>query len=469
MILQAKWAFMLLLLCISTTALRSELALIELLLLPAVAAEPLARKLFRASITAHGDIADASIPSALSGSSSGKQDGKDNISKFNLVEPELARGLASVASQMRYWSSANLGNTTSLQANNNTKFLLFDIDVGGLNNIRIGWEVAGVIALQTGRTLILPPATALYLIDRGPTYFHPPIKGSKSKMEDFINLSQLQLGLPALSFNTFRTTHSKELGIDQDLSDQEVLNAFESHPEIKTISPSRPELCDLFRYQYEREHKFLYVKHVKGGRLFSCSRWWDLGQPELTFNEHAWPLSALATSLLQNNFVWHEEVFELAAPIVNDLGILKYNSLHARYGDLQFKTSKQPAESIAAKWFLSDRGRKLFGNNTLYIATDNMGDSLIQAFRQRVIVAKWSKDYFENPNSPIAGLIKQKGALRIHQLKGPVEQLVCAFGKIFLGTKFSTFSGHINQLRMRVQAMKHLPLQTQVIHHTDTF
>jgi hypothetical protein len=78
--------------------------------------------------------------------------------------------------------------------------MLFDIDIGGLNNIRIGWENAGLIAYHTGRTLVLPQAMPYYLIDAGPGVDY---RGSVSLMEDFINLPQLQRGLRVMTFGEF--------------------------------------------------------------------------------------------------------------------------------------------------------------------------------------------------------------------------------------------------------------------------
>jgi len=438
-------------------------------LLPSVASKARGAGLMRTEIMPHGQVVDKDTEGAstMPDRVASRHSDQESIATSSFADPVLfQRSLAIVASRMRYWSNTTGGGMVPGQASNNSKFLLFDFDEGGLNNLRLGWEVAGIIALVTNRTLVLPPASAMYLIDCGPPYFHPPMVGSKSNMEDFINMAQLKSGIPALSFSEFRATHGEDLGIAQDLSDQEVMNTWEGLSEAKTISPADNELCELKTYHVQQ--KVLYVQRTgENGRLFGCSMWWDLGQMHFTLEGHDWPLPARASSVLQNNFVWHPEVFELAAPVINELGLFEYNSLHARYGDLQFQESRQSAESIAETWFLSELGQKIFGNKTLYISTDDMSDSLIQKFRERGIDAKWSKDYFENPSSPIASLIEKKGAVRINQLKGPVEQIVCAFGQIFLGTKKSTFSAYINQLRMMVGAPQHGPHQEHLLYHTN--
>ena len=44
------------------------------------------------------------------------------------------------------------------------RFLAFDVDLGGFNNILMQFEIMVVLASLTGRTLVLPPATPFYLL-----------------------------------------------------------------------------------------------------------------------------------------------------------------------------------------------------------------------------------------------------------------------------------------------------------------
>ena len=47
------------------------------------------------------------------------------------------------------------------------KYVTFEPDVGGWNNIRMQMETVLVFAAATGRTLVLPPDQPMYLLDKG--------------------------------------------------------------------------------------------------------------------------------------------------------------------------------------------------------------------------------------------------------------------------------------------------------------
>lgn len=51
------------------------------------------------------------------------------------------------------------------EKNKGTKYMTFETDLGGWNNIRLQVEICLILAHVTGRTLILPGAQVLYLLD----------------------------------------------------------------------------------------------------------------------------------------------------------------------------------------------------------------------------------------------------------------------------------------------------------------
>jgi len=46
------------------------------------------------------------------------------------------------------------------------KFVVFEPDRGGWNNIRMAAETAMIFAHATGRTLVMPPTMVFYLLDK---------------------------------------------------------------------------------------------------------------------------------------------------------------------------------------------------------------------------------------------------------------------------------------------------------------
>merc|ERR1719160_1660856 len=56
---------------------------------------------------------------------------------------------------------------------------------------------------------------------------------------------------------------------------------------------------------------------------------------------------------------------------------------------------------------------------------------------------------------PLVNVLKTYSPARISNLCGVVEQLICTFGKVFIGSEKSTFTGYIERMRLYAQAPTH--------------
>jgi hypothetical protein len=77
------------------------------------------------------------------------------------------------------------------------KYLLFEPDRGGWNNIRMAAETAIILAHATGRTLVLPPQRDFYLLNRNKN------EKDKSTFDKFFDLQKIAESLDMIDMHTF--------------------------------------------------------------------------------------------------------------------------------------------------------------------------------------------------------------------------------------------------------------------------
>eukprot|EP00443_Scrippsiella_acuminata_P023779 CAMPEP_0115361734 /NCGR_PEP_ID=MMETSP0270-20121206/102351_1 /TAXON_ID=71861 /ORGANISM="Scrippsiella trochoidea, Strain CCMP3099" /LENGTH=218 /DNA_ID=CAMNT_0002784301 /DNA_START=133 /DNA_END=786 /DNA_ORIENTATION=- len=86
------------------------------------------------------------------------------------------------------------------------RYVTMEVDFGGFNNIRQGFEVVLAAALLTGRTLVLPPSRGWYLINWGPQTRNKhteDTKKSTSLMSHFFDIAQLRKFIPVITTDEF--------------------------------------------------------------------------------------------------------------------------------------------------------------------------------------------------------------------------------------------------------------------------
>merc|ERR1712232_1385765 len=159
-------------------------------------------------------------------------------------------------------------------------------------------------------------------------------------------------------------------------------------------------------------------------------------------------------ALLTHGFVWHSYAFSIASKVIGYLGLFEYNALHGRYGDLQYQEVKTRPSQIFQNW-----PSLLEGVKFLYISSDNpeLFDTVDFG---RVQPIRWA-DLFTAKTGELLNTERRKYTPeRWFKLTGPVEELICTYSKLFIGTRASSFSGHIERMRIHAKA----PVQRVLTH-----
>jgi len=328
------------------------------------------------------------------------------------------------------------------------KYLLFTADAGGLNNIRIGWEMTGLVAQHTGRTLVLPPPAPIYLLDWGDrlTGFLPASlkdQGTKTNVSDMLNLKQLKTMLPTLTWDEFqqRTGLTWEAAMKQAaMVDSKKVSTCEALPDYNAVSA-----------------KILFMSGDGDRREgFSCGEWSERGGPK---QELADGVGSRGYALLTHGFMWHDDAFQIAAKVVNYLGLFNYIALHARYNDFEQNFGKQPEPQEVV-----DRLSPWLGPGVkFYIASDEP-KKFAGLNMHSANVVMWADLLGEATNGLLTKEKARFSEERWFKLTGPVEELICAFSKVFVGSQQSSFSGHIQAMRIQAEA----PVTSRIL-NTDDF
>ena len=97
----------------------------------------------------------------------------------------------------RFYKEDCYASPLRLRLGPHRKYLLFEPDRGGWNNIRMAAETAIILAHATGRTLVVPPQRDFYLLNRN--------KNSKDKstFSKFFDLQKIAESLDMIDMDTF--------------------------------------------------------------------------------------------------------------------------------------------------------------------------------------------------------------------------------------------------------------------------
>jgi len=362
-----------------------------------------------------------------------------------------------------YWDNVKSDDRpNNLPKPDKNKYLTFEIDIGGFNNIRESFEVNIICAILTGRVLVIPPASPWYLIDWGPITRGKQSKGKNELVTDFaeiFNMKALNSAMPCgiLTHEEFYNKESKNLNIPENTKNSDknwkewvrkqagitekdkVIICKDKQDKIKGLDFKISEKWDFsnddkdYKYSDKLKNATLLHQPVSWNTRFLCK----IYDKSLVIDNN---ILDYYLNIIKKGVRYSEEIFQIAEDIVKLLGgFAKYSSFHIRRNDLQYKDVFIDSDNS-----YNNIKKILLKGENIYIATDEMKNDFFKAFENNGHkVFKWDdvtykKDgpsYTKNTNKKINP-----------KLEGMIEQIVCASGRNFIGTEMSTFSDYIRIL-----------------------
>ena len=359
---------------------------------------------------------------------------------------------------------------TDATAADEPKFLSFEPDQGGWNNIRMSFENLVILAAATGRTLVLPPRAPFYLLawgrDGARTF------GSFFSMDNVVSkrISIITMAefLALHGEQVLRVTHD-ELTQLQPLGDMCLYQRGEPdhcenlwthfrpvgwQPHLKVTKQCLIFDEDVFRGKKQQPTDMTKVQRFCGKErtaMYYNDTWtkprllhWNAAAvDEYRLLDHFYTSMFFTNPVIENYMKrlirdalhYNDEIQCAAGKIVRALHdeFPVMSSWHVRRGDFQYKATRLSIE----EWYNNTKSF-LHKGEALYIATDERNRTffapLTETYGHAVKFLDDFADTFHLKDMDPAYL-------------GMIDTIVASHGRTFTGTWFSTFSGYINRLR----------------------
>lgn len=341
------------------------------------------------------------------------------------------------------------------------KYVTFEPDEGGFNNVRMALEIFVLFALATGRTLVLPDEYPMYLLGQ---------QGVVHDFDDFYDVERWTKYVDVLPMHKFL---EKE-GLTGQLKDGEMppgnatrfdrrrplweyirraTDIFPVGPDSHVIGFNLPanittseELIDYrpdFKMFSQGRQLLQYGPDLQAKKALHFTSVMDGGNRYLahfySFLYFADPQAdAFTKRFVRDHMHYKDEIFCRAAKVVDLLhaegkneALEPYDAIHIRRGDFQFTSTRLEAEEIFRT--VED---VIVPGSLVYVVTDESNATFFDAVRDRYRL-RFYKDFHSQ-----AGLEDMNP-----NLTGMVEQVIASGARTYVGTYFSTFTGYITRMR----------------------
>lgn len=362
----------------------------------------------------------------------------------------------------RTWRDEELAWSSSFKSKHgeDPKYVTFEPDEGGFNNIRMALEIVVVFALATGRTLVLPDKYPMYLLGKGGALqefgdFYDISSWEKylevMPMHEYLKKEGLTGGLknkerPPGNATTFdrqkplwdyirRATdvfpvgpdgHVVAFGLPEHVNTSQALHKY--HPEADAIIDGR----NLLRYGSDlHARKSLHFTSMYNGGKRYLAHFYGF----LYFADQK--VDAFMKRFVRDHMHYRNDIFCRATKMIDLLRRNAsdknggYDAIHIRRGDFQFKEARLDIEGIfKAVEDVIDPG------SLVYIVTDEKNSTFFDPVRD-LYRLRFYEDFYK-----AAGLEDMDP-----NLTGMVEQIIASGARTFVGTYFSTFTAFITRMR----------------------
>jgi len=345
------------------------------------------------------------------------------------------------------------------------KYVTFEPDVGGFNNMRMAFDNFVLFALATGRTLVLPDKYPMRLSKKeraldGLSDFY-----DVSAWKAYVNVIPMQEFLEKQNMTGFFTDEERRACNASTFQERapfwEVIrratDVFPVGPDDRVIAFGLPENVTTREELLEYRPAFDPFSHGRQLLLYGPElhakktlHFESVARGKLRYLAHFYGFLYFADSRVDRfmkRFVrgyihYKDEIFCRAAKVVDLLhadgggggqGAGAYDAIHSRRNDFQEQYSQT---NFTAEEIFRQVEDVIVPGSLVYVVTDESNMKYFDTVRDRYRL-RFLHDFYE-----AAGLKDMDP-----NFTGMLEQLIASGARLYVGTYFSTFTSYITRLR----------------------
>jgi hypothetical protein len=331
----------------------------------------------------------------------------------------VARALAPKLCCADPYGTIDCANSQHCGATDLARFLTYTPWRGELNNTRICFETAAVLAFLEKRILVIPNG---YRLRNQPEWHNNTFRPLHP--QEFLDLNALSRVIPLLSYEQYISLPRRNqichlrFGVNTSVFCYPNIPTRDSRSFLilKEFAAGRTDLIEFTTCM--KDSNVLHIEHAMLEHFYSF----------IFFLDHE--KARECKSLVRDHITFKPELFHIAGTIAKNLG--SFSAVHIRRGDF---IEQYPSQNVSAGSIRSVVDRHVTPGAKLYIATDENERSFFDTFRARYRIM-----FLSDVKHLVPSTIPE-------HLLAPLEQIICSLAGVFIGTRLSTFSAYITRLR----------------------